>query len=1651
MLDAGLLLSPLLRTNFINYSLIIMRISILSFAALLMLGTLSASAQKVVSVGKGSYASYTPLAKSKSTTHGGDQSRTMQFRKLYIHERPGQPIPTNDWWTNLITDQYSGHLWSYPEMIQATNKGVEISWPSYWIDNGTEMKSNTSLTVGGRDFAPDSAVAETWHDWDVEFSMPQGSKQLLVTMAHGMPFTWVEFTGIVPQLTIGATANVTDANGNVIANGTEVSQFVVTIGDDHYGVYCEAGSKLTIYKGIVTLTPPSTAKTYLSVAMLHSNAELETLAPYALSVPRDTKVTWAYDARGGKVKTTWTVTATNLATGAPATDVLQGFMPHHYRNGATPAFSFNDLTYATPHGKMKMATGNNFEVDYNFYGMLPYYAAPSDTEAAAKATTPSGASSSALAITVPSSAGSHPFLPDRMTELINNYVTKEGFGGDTYWGGKSLTQLALNMMFAREMGNTDLFNQCRSKLKTAMVNWLTYTPGESNFFFARYDRWGGLVGYDTSYDSDTFNDHHFHYGYFTYAGALLALVDDDFRENYGQMLRLVAKDYANWDRTDTQYPLFRTFDPWAGHSFAGGMGDGNGNGQESTSEAMQSWGGLYLLGVALGDQEMRDAGLFGWVSEARGTAEYWFDRHGEAIDEATFHQQTTDDYNIPYTKFVDDQGKPHPYNSNLTCHGVGYWTYFGYTPLYMNGIQWMPISPALDYLSEDKAFANWDYHQVVDHLDIGTKMGGWDPATKTENGWLGDAGGWGNVVLAYLQRSNPEEAAKIYDTLWDLEAPEARTINTAGISYFVTHSHLTYGDLDWTTTADQPTARCYKKADDSYTYMAYNPTASEQTVNFYRNGSIVKTMTAAPRKLTVDGVTSTSVDDITAVDNSEPDPRESLVMKNLALGKTCTVSSEENAGTVKAGATDGDMTTRWGSNHNDNEYIIVDLGEEANLYKLKLYWETAYATEYEVALSNDGTDFTTVKTVSSDGGEDIVPLDDQSGRYIKITGTKRATDYGISLYEIEAYGQTASMTADDLLGVKITADADVLKQGQPSQLTVKGYTVGKQWKDVTPTWTTTDGTITADGQFTPSVAGSAKATATVDGLTATQTFAVEEALTVAKIALTPHAANVEVGKAQPFTLTATDQFGTAITANNVTYQVKTKDGTALSTAATFDAATQTLTGVTTADSLMLIATTGAIADTAYVSVVTHADINLALHRPAIATSEKQLATLAVDGDATTRWESDNLDDVTFQVDLGSTQEVTQVRILWEGAWTKAFTLVAGNTIGDDGYLTDGQTVCTVEQTLSGPFPVERTYWFDEAVNARYIQLRATQRGSAYGNSFYEFKVYDRPTDGPVLELSMNEDKDMVVVTGTATKANIATLNGINSAAIDVTNVKFRDEVTPADIQLTNPNAIIAVNGTVNGTVATATNLPAALVGNPNLVVINEQGYIFPLGQLQFNDDPWAPLYSKFFISTHDQGYRYSRTFAANAYATICLPATVTVADIPAGLSVYTFTGFDETTGIQMTKTTTDLVAGQPYLVHNTTSAPITLTCQGTGDLNLTTNPTTGVAQGSATMLATVKPIAHAEAAGKYIFQHNALCRVTDAGTAFIPGQCAYFEVTTASAKANYPVQLDNVTITGITEVNATNADETCYDLQGRHVAHPAKGVYIVNGKKMIRR
>ncbi len=130
-------------------------------------------------------------------------------------------------------------------------------------------------------------------------------------------------------------------------------------------------------------------------------------------------------------------------------------------------------------------------------------------------------------------------------------------------------------------------------------------------------------------------------------------------------------------------------------------------------------------------------------------------------------------------------------------------------------------------------------------------------------------------------------------------------------------------------------------------------------------------------------------------------PVESL----LSVNKRTTTSTVENESFSGALAVDGDSTTRWASLEGDPQWIAVDLGGPADISRIKVFWESAHAKDYQVQASDDGQNWRDVKTVvGSDGGLDEFTGLNTSARHVRIFGTARATVYGYSLWELEVYG-----------------------------------------------------------------------------------------------------------------------------------------------------------------------------------------------------------------------------------------------------------------------------------------------------------------------------------------------------------------------------------------------------------------------------------------------------------------------------------------------------------------------------------------------------------------------------------------------------------------------------------------------------------------------
>ncbi|MBQ8055455.1 MAG: hypothetical protein IJ270_01385, partial [Paludibacteraceae bacterium] len=391
-----------------------------------MLFSLSIFAQQPVQVGKGSYAEYVPLHESGSDMHNGDKSYFMQHRNVYVvDEENSKPLPTNDWWTQILVDVpnvegYVGQLWAYPQRVGGDTYGSYVEFPKEWNATGNALVTNSRLYILGTGFQSERAKVKSWHDWGFDFVLNNGNgKEMLVTLANGIPFTFYEFTGTSPILNFPVTSTFFRRDELARSFPYQGDCFGIEINGDHYGIYAPEGTVFEKEDNSIYVRFTGEQK-FLSIAVLQDPSYLDAYYPYAFSKPINTEVSWNYNEATAILNTRYDVTTVNLR-GEAETRTVQGFIPHHYKRSNVQFPLSETNTYQCPRGKMKMAIGNSFSIAYEFDGLIPFFPEPKD-------------------LNVP-----NPYDKNRMSEMVAGYAAKPGYGADTYWGGKDFVQMDMNL------------------------------------------------------------------------------------------------------------------------------------------------------------------------------------------------------------------------------------------------------------------------------------------------------------------------------------------------------------------------------------------------------------------------------------------------------------------------------------------------------------------------------------------------------------------------------------------------------------------------------------------------------------------------------------------------------------------------------------------------------------------------------------------------------------------------------------------------------------------------------------------------------------------------------------------------------------------------------------------------------------------------------------------------------------------------------------------------------------------------------------------------------------------------------------------------------------------------------------------------------
>ena len=180
----------------------------------------------------------------------------------------------------------------------------------------------------------------------------------------------------------------------------------------------------------------------------------------------------------------------------------------------------------------------------------------------------------------------------------------------------------------------------------------------------------------------------------------------------------------------------------------------------------------------------------------------------------------------------------------------------------------------------------------------------------------------------------------------------------------------------------------------------------------------------------------------------------------LSQGRPATASSLENASFPASAAVDGNTSTRWSSAFSDPQWLQVDLGSVSTISQVVLDWETAYATAFQIQTSSDGTNWTSIySTTTGTGGTQTLNVTG-TGRYVRMYGTARATQWGYSLWEFQVYGTagtSGSCNTTDAALIQPATASSLENASFPASAAVDGNT-GTRWSSAfsDPQWLEVD-------------------------------------------------------------------------------------------------------------------------------------------------------------------------------------------------------------------------------------------------------------------------------------------------------------------------------------------------------------------------------------------------------------------------------------------------------------------------------------------------------------------------------------------------------------------------------------------------------------------
>jgi hypothetical protein len=613
------------------------------------------------------YAGYHQNALQEKTKSGGEDEKKEMI--LFSGNR-GQAFKTNSWFSSIYKGALpSAPLFALPGAYQFRSDGLALGFPRPVATPNTVFGSFDPLcTVGTRGTVTGVEIAR-YGDWDAHFAVKSGESSWQVHMAQGSPVVAIDQVSdeLILRCLPGVTVSLM-AEGILLNRGNE-RMLVQAKGTGTYTQNPDSPLEVSLSSPVqsyrVLLLPQQTTNPVAFFATRPWNTILDTEANSEEG--RDNVVRTTYAFRGEENEGS----------------ILTTLWPHHRSNsGGGEVLG----TYETVLGTFQLIETSSFTTVLESPVPAPSFEVVTDPVAI--------------------EAIRQGVREDVIRFQKATPETGVYFFGTWLGGLASVAQIA--ELYGMEQEKNELLDILEKYLLASLSNFIYEADTQM------------LIAKNTEFGNEEGNDHHFHYGYYLRASAVLATLRPSTLATLEPTMNELAGDIATTDRASTRYPYLRNFSPYNGHSWADGdAAFADGNNQESTSEALNAWYAVSLWGQATKNDTLQRTGRALFALELASTKAYWF---GE---------------NNPF---------PAGYEHNMAALVWGgkrdYATWFSGQAMHIHGIEWLPITPASSYLGTLPNFKERNNEILRAHPN---------PSTHE----------WSDLYTAHLSYFDPEQAARL--------------------------------------------------------------------------------------------------------------------------------------------------------------------------------------------------------------------------------------------------------------------------------------------------------------------------------------------------------------------------------------------------------------------------------------------------------------------------------------------------------------------------------------------------------------------------------------------------------------------------------------------------------------------------------------------------------------------------------------------------------------------------------------------------------------------------------------------------------------------------------------------------------------------------